>query len=84
MKLAAVNPRLDFNIEDFFAKEVIKHSLSKTNHALAIHEQRFSNFVVKTGSNSDSKYEKADRGSTCPSKFWAVRLAPTYLYVWAP
>lgn len=31
MKLAAVNPRLDFNIEDFFAKEVIKHLLGTTN-----------------------------------------------------
>jgi hypothetical protein len=25
MKLAAVNPRLDFNIEDFFGKEVRKY-----------------------------------------------------------
>jgi hypothetical protein len=82
MKLAAVNPRLDFNIEDFFAKEVMKHSLSKTNHALFMN--RDSAILLSRQVAIRITNMRKLIGSTCPSKFWAARLAPTYLDEWAP
>lgn len=38
MKLATVNPRLDFSIDDLIAKEV--NTYERTNHAETFHRKR--------------------------------------------
>lgn len=70
MKLAAVNPRLDFNIEDFFAKEVMEN-------IYYYHEIKIP--AILRLESLDNKYEHV--GYIKNSLTFAIRIVIRYIFI---